>query len=118
MKNVLHKTVWCTDINPAHVEPPTIPLIKETPTGNSYGDYVKLKLCRDPTSSTLDLYGFRMSLFDHGDPGEFLLFVRNFKMTLASTGTLDMNVKVQYIFTLVRGKVLHQFYLLYYDVAK
>ena len=47
------------------------------PTVNSDGDYVKLKLRRDPTSSILDLYEFMMSLFDHGEPEEFLLFVRN-----------------------------------------
>ena len=35
-------------------------------------DFVNLKLHRDPTSSTLDLYEFRMSLFENGDPEEFL----------------------------------------------
>ena len=63
------------------------------PTGNSDGDYVKLKLRRDPTSSILDLYEFRMSLFDHGEPEEFLLFVRNLQMTLVDMGTLDTEVK-------------------------
>ena len=58
------------------------------PTGNSDGDYVKLKLRRDPTSSTSDLYEFMMSLFDHCEPEEFLLFVRNLQMTLADMGTL------------------------------
>ena len=58
------------DTNPAHVEPPPIPLIKEISTGKSDGDYVKLKLRRDPKSSTSDLYEFMISLFDHGDPEE------------------------------------------------
>ena len=52
MKNVFHKTGWGTDTNPSHIEPPTIPLIKERYTGKSDGDYVKLKLCIYPTSST------------------------------------------------------------------
>ena len=56
-----------------------------------------------------DLYGFRMSLFDHGNPEELLLVVRKFKMILASTGTMDTELKVQYICTLVRGEVLRQF---------
>ena len=68
MKNVSQKIGWGTDTKPSHVEPPTIPLMKETCTGKSYGDYVKLKLCRYPTSSMLDLYELRMSLFDHGNP--------------------------------------------------
>ena len=44
-----------------------------------------------------------MSLFDHGDQEEFLLFVNNFNMNLTETGTLDMDANIQYICTLVRG---------------
>ena len=50
-----------------------------------------------------------MSLFDHGDPEEFLLFVRNFNMTLTATGTMEMDAKIQYICTLFHGEVLRQF---------
>ena len=78
MKNFLHKKGWGVDTNLDHVEPPTITLIKESPTGNSYEDYVKLKLRRDPTFSTSDLYEFTISLSDHGEPGEFILFVQIF----------------------------------------
>ena len=45
-------------------------------------------------SSTSDLYDFKMSFFDHGDPEEFLLIVHNFNMTLLYIGTLEMDVKV------------------------
>ena len=103
MKNIPHKKGWGTETNPAHVEPPLIPLIKETSTGKSYGDYVKLKMRRDPMSSTLDLYEFRMSLFYYGKPEEFLLLVWNFQMNLAATGMLETEAKVQYIRTLFRG---------------
>ena len=44
-----------------------IPLIKETYNANSDKDFVKLKLCRDPTYSMSDLFDFKMSLFDHGE---------------------------------------------------
>ena len=88
MKNVLNKKVWGTYTNPDRVEPPMIPLFKETPTVKSYGYYFKLKLCRDPTSSTSYIYEFIMSLFDHVKPEEFLLFVRNFQMTLADIGMI------------------------------
>ena len=54
----------------------------------------------------LDLYEFKMSLFDHVKPEEFLLFTRNFDMTLASTGTLEIDTKIQYICTIFRGEVL------------
>ena len=78
----------------SHVEPPSIPLIKGAYDGKSEKDLLKLKLRRRPTSSMSDLYGFRMSLFDNGDPGEFLLFVRNFNMTLAASDTLEMGAMI------------------------
>ena len=102
--------------NPAHVEPPPIPLVQETPSGKSDGDYVKLKLLRDPMSSTSDLYECMMSLFDHGEPEEFLLFVQNFQMTLATTETLEAEVKVHYLCTLIHGEALRQFDLMSADV--
>ena len=113
MKNFFfHKKGWILGINPVHVEPPLVPQIKDTCNGESDKDLVHIKLHRYPTSSTLDLYEFKMSLFDHGDPEEFMLFVRNFNMSLAATGMLYMDAKIQYLRTLVRGEVLRQFYFL------
>ena len=54
-------------------------------------------MCKDPTSSTLDLCEFKMSLFYNGEPGEFLLFI------------IDADTKFQYLLTLVRGEALRQF---------
>ena len=71
MKNVSSKKVLTTWMNHPHVDPPPIPLPQETKNDKSDKDFVKLKLCRDPTSSTLDLYEFKMSLFDNGDPEDF-----------------------------------------------
>ena len=64
----------------------------------------------------MDLYDFKMSLFDHGEPGEFLLFIYNFNMTLAATGTLDTDANIQYLCTLVHGEELHKFEMLSSDV--
>ena len=91
-------------------------MIKETSTGKSDGGYVELKLCRDPASSTFDLYEFIMSLFDHGDPEQFLLFIWNFQMTSAATGMIETEAKAQYLRTLFHGEVLHQFDLISADV--
>ena len=93
----------------AHLEPLPIPLMKGTYVGNPDKYFVNLKLCRDPTYNTSNLYEFRMSLFDNGHPEEFLLFVRNFNTTLAATGTLDMGANIQYLCTLVCGEALRQF---------
>ena len=60
------------------MEPLPIPLIKETYNGKSYEYFVKQKLCRDPTSSTSDIFDFNMSLFDYGDPeGFYCLYVNS-----------------------------------------
>ena len=52
----------------AHVEPLQIILIKGTYDDKSDKDFVRMKLRRDPTSSASDLYEFRISFFDNGDP--------------------------------------------------
>ena len=82
MNNISHKKGCSSGINTAHVEPPPIPIIKETCNVKSDKYSIKLKLCRCPMYSTSDLYAFNMSLFDHGDLEEFLLFVCSFNMTL------------------------------------
>ena len=93
----------------AHVEPPLIKTIKGKYDGKLDMDIIKLKLHRDPTFSTSDLYEFSMSLFDNENPEEFLLFVRNFNMALAASGSLETGTKIQYLCTLVRVEALHQF---------
>ena len=79
-----------------------IPQIKKPCNGKSDEDYFKLKYFIDPTYSTSDPYVFNMSLFVHGDPEEFILFICYFNMTLAETGTLEMETKIQYLHMLVR----------------
>ena len=63
-------------------------------------------------------YAFRMFLFDYGDPKEFLLFVRNFNMTLATTGTQYMDAKIHYLRTLVRREALRKFDLFSSNMEK
>ena len=58
-----------------------------------------------------------MSLFDHGEAEEFILFVQNFNMTLTFTGTLKTDSNIQYICMLVRGEELRQFDLMSSDVT-
>ena len=57
-----------------------------------------------------------MSLFDHGNPEDFLLLVQNFQLTIAAPGTLETEAKVQYLRMLVRGEAFRQFDLLPADV--
>ena len=71
----------------------------------------------DPTSEKLDQFEFKMALFDNGKPEEFLLFIKNFNMTLEASGMLNSGAKIQYLHTLVHGEVLRQFDTLYADVG-
>ena len=116
MNNVSHKKGWNSGTTQAHVESLPIPLTKGTYDGKLDKYFLRLKLRRYTKSSTSDLYEFRMSLFDNGDPEEFLLFVRNFNMTLAASRILDTGANIQYLCTIVRGEALRQFDLLFSDV--
>ena len=57
-----------------------------------------------------------MSLFEIFKPEDFLLFVRNFNITIAASGTLETGSKVQYLCMLVSGESLSQIELLSTDV--
>ena len=92
-----------------HVEPPPILLVNVKHNGKPCKYFIKLKLCRNLTLSTSDLYEFKISLFDNGEPEEFLLFLLNFNITLAVSGMLEASTKIQYLCTLVLGGLLCQF---------
>ena len=92
------------------------PLIKSKHENNSDKDFVKLNFNRDPTSSSLDLYEFKIDLFYNSKQKEFLLFVWNFSLTLAASGTLSTGAKNKYLHTLVRWEEVCKFDLLSVDV--
>ena len=56
-----------------------------------------------------DLYEFKISLFENGELEEFLLFVCNFNMDLAASGTLEAGAKVQWFHLIVHEEELHKF---------
>ena len=103
MDNISHKKKWNTGTLQVHVEPPVIPLINSKNDDKSYKDFVKIKLRRDPTSEKLDLYEFKMALFDKGERGGFLLFICNFNMTIEASGTLNSIANIQYLHTPLLG---------------
>ena len=77
MKNVSNKNIWNSGMMQVHVEPLSIPLIKGKYDCKSDKYFVKLKLRKYPTSSKLELYEFKMSLFDIGDPEEVFCYFVN-----------------------------------------
>ena len=80
-------------------------------------DSVKIKLRRYPTLEKLDISEFKIALFDCIESGEFLFFLRNFKLTLKVSVTLASATKIQYLRTLVCGKALHQLDMLSFEVG-
>ena len=68
MKSVFHKKKWNSDTVQVHVYPPLIPIIKSKNGDKSDKHCVKIKLRRDPTLQKLNLYKFKIDLFDNGDP--------------------------------------------------
>ena len=116
MKNVFHKKKWNAGIVQVHVDPPLIPLIKSRNKDKSDKGFVKMKLCRDPTSENSDVYEFRIDLFDNGESEEFLLFVCYFNMTLVASRMFNTGANIQYLHMLVRGEALRQFDMLSAEV--
>ena len=57
-----------------------------------------------------------MALLNNGNPEEFVLFFRNFNMTLTVSGTLEMAAKVKYLRMIVCEEEIYQFDLLSDDV--
>ena len=99
-----------------NVDTQMIPIIKENHDGKPDKDFVKLKLHRDYVLPMLDLYEFKIYLFDNGYPEEIFLLVCNFNMTLTASGTLEAVAKYKYLCTLVWGEALRQFDLLSTDI--
>ena len=56
----------------------------------------------------MDIYGFKLALFDNGDPEEFLLFVRNFQITLEASVLLTSSANIKSICMLLYVEALHQ----------
>ena len=72
---------------------------------------------RYPTPEKLDISEFKIALFDCIESGEFLFFLRNFKLTLKVSVTLASATKIKYLRTLVCGKALHQLDMLSFEVG-
>ena len=71
MRNISHKKNWNQKTVEVHVEPSPIPPIKSRNYKISDKYCVEIKLHQDLTSQKLDLYEFKMALFDKGKAKEF-----------------------------------------------
>ena len=98
------------------MEPPPTPLIKIKHGNKSETYFDKIKLHSNLTSSSMDLYGFKRTLFDNGETEEFLLFLKKINSTLAASGTLTTGAKIKYFRSLVHGEALRQIDSIFSDV--
>ena len=99
-KDVSQEKKWNTGTVKVQVDPTPIQLNKSNKNYKSDKYFVKIKVCRDPTSEKSDLYEIKMAFFDNKEPEEFLLFIRNFNMTIEVYVILKYRAKIQYICTL------------------
>ena len=90
------------------MEPPNITLIKGKNDIKLDKYFVKNKLSRDHSSEKSDLYEFKMTLFDNGEPEKFFLFLQNFQMTLEASGKFTAGANIQYLCTIVHSEVIYQ----------
>ena len=90
-----------------HMEPQTIPLMKEKYDGKSDKYFVKLEFHRDPTPTSMSLGCFCVTMAIR--ESFCCSYVRNLNMTLVVSGTLEMGKNIQYLCTIVRVEALHKF---------
>ena len=100
----------------AHVEPLPTLSIKSKLNNKSDTYFVRKTVCRDTTSEKLNIYEFNMDLFDDGKTEEFLLFVSNFKTSLAAAEKLATGAKTQQICYIVSGEAINNLESLSDDV--
>ena len=99
------------------LDPPYITLIKGKKDAKFVKNGVKKLFRRDPTPEKLDLYEFKMTLFENSEPEEFLFFIQHFQMTLELAVTLTDSADIKYICTLLRGEALRQLGTFYIEVG-
>ena len=56
------------------------------------------------------MYKEKLALFETGEPEEYLIFIRDFKKTLKSTGVTKVRGFIQYPHTLLHRETPHYFY--------
>ena len=113
MEKILNNKGWIYGAVQINVETPTIPTIRGNIDKKLQKCYVKTKFCINTTSGTSEMYEFKIDLFDNGDTEEFLLFQRNYQITIESTGSITMGEKIQYVHTWLLGEYLLGYETLY-----
>ena len=60
-------------------------------------------MCRNLSNANLETYKLNIAMFEHGQPEEFLMLMKNFKNAVDGTETNLATGKINYLLTIIRG---------------
>ena len=95
MKDVYRQNSWHTVAVQIRFEPPPILLIKQKLDFKMERYDVKIKFRLDHMSEKLDMYEFKVGLFENCKQEELFLFIQNFNIILKSSVMIAANAKLQ-----------------------
>ena len=96
--------VWLIAEVQAWIKPPPITLVKREPDEFNNYDIINIKMRRNPSDASSEMYELKIVTFDHKQPEELLQLVKNFKREVDETGTTTESEKINYLLTLLRGE--------------
>ena len=70
---------------------------------------LKVKMKRKSIPSASETYNMNISMFNDGQPDEFLALLNNFKIEIDGTGTTSPPGRINYLLTMLCGQALREF---------
>ena len=103
---------WLNSDVQARIEPPPITLLKATAGKTEETHIIKIKMRREPASSTSETYELKVQTFENGKPKYFLQMMKDFKTGIDGTGMTSVSGKIKFLPTMLRGEDLREFYVI------
>ena len=100
---------WINSDVQARIEPPPIPLLRETTRNTEETNIIRIKMHRGPESATSKTYELKVQTFKIFKSEEFLQMMKYFKTGIDGTGNTSASGKIQFLCTMLRGESLIEF---------
>ena len=97
---------WISAYVQACIETHKTPLIKAELEELHATHIIKVNIRRNPSQATSETYNMNISTFDDGQPEEFLVLLRKFKIAIDGIGTTTPTGWINYLRMMLRGKSL------------
>ena len=94
---ISHNANWLSSDIHAHIEPQINTLIKVELGEERTINIIKFKMRRNPTSAISETYNINISMFEDGQPEEFLALLNNFSIAIDGTGTTSPSGRINYV---------------------